>query len=79
MEKECEYLDADGKPQKGNIKVTEQVPVGTMALVGSYEVNWKLEELQKDHGFGNTCPNGWPCRKKRGANDPDSKWRIGRV
>lgn len=79
MEKECEYLDADDKPQKGNIKVTEQVPVGTMALVGSYEVNWKLEELQKDHGCGNKCPNGWPCRKKRGPNYPDSKWRIGRV
>ena len=76
VEKECEYLDADGNPQKGTIKVTEQVPVETKALVGSYEVNWKLEELQKDHGCGSKGADGWPCGKKRGANCPDCKWRI---
>lgn len=45
---------------------------------GSYNVNWKLEELKKDHGCGNH-PNRkgiWPCGYKRAASCPFWKWRI---
>ncbi|MBZ2197238.1 tyrosine-type recombinase/integrase [Occultella gossypii] len=37
---------------------------------GYYVVNWKLEEIPRDHGCGGTCG------KKRGAACPDAVWRI---
>lgn len=76
VEKECEYLDADGNPQKGKIKTMEKVPVITKARVGEYTVNWKMEDLQKDHGCGNPSHGEWPCGKKKAAYCPDAVWRI---
>ncbi len=76
VEKECEYLDADGNPQKGTIKTTEKVPVTTKAHVGEYTVNWKMEDLQKDHGCGEPSHGEWPCGKKKAAYCPDAVWRI---
>lgn len=35
---------------------------------GLYTVNWKLEELRREHGCGGTC------RFKQGARCPDAKW-----
>ena len=36
-----------------------------------YEVNWKLEELRREHGCGET-----PCRFKQGARCPRARWII---
>ena len=44
---------------------------------GEYTVNWKLEELKKEHGCGNLDKNGvYPCGYKRGAACPQWRWRI---
>lgn len=37
---------------------------------GLYTLEWKLEELAREHGCGGTCG------KKRGAACPQSRWRI---
>lgn len=37
---------------------------------GLYTVNWKLEELMRDHGCGGTCG------KKQGAACPQAVWRV---
>lgn len=76
VEKECEYTDADGQTRKGKVKTTEQVPIKAKAYVGEYSVNWKLEEVQKDHGCGKETRSGWPCGKKKAAYCPDAVWRI---
>ena len=76
VEKVCEYFDADGNPQKGKIKTMEKVPVTTKAHVGEYTVNWKMEDLQKDHGCGKPSHGVWPCGKKKAAYCPDAVWRI---
>ncbi|MCT6919450.1 MAG: hypothetical protein M3Z49_09570, partial [Bifidobacteriales bacterium] len=76
VEKECEYLDADGNQKKGTIKTMEKVPVTAKAHVGEYTVNWKMEDLQKDHGCGNPSHGEWPCGKKKAAYCPDAVWRI---
>lgn len=76
VEKECEYTDADGQIRKGKVKTTEQVPIKAKAYVGEYSVNWKLEEVQKDHGCGKETRGGWPCGKKKAAYCPDAVWRI---
>lgn len=39
---------------------------------GVYVVDWKLEEIARDHNCGGTCG------RKRGANCPDAVWRIPR-
>lgn len=38
---------------------------------GPYQVNWKLEELRRDHGCGDD-----PCSYKQGARCPQARWRI---
>lgn len=76
VEKECEYLDSDGNPQKGTIRTVEQVPVTSKTHVGEYSVNWKLEDLQKDHGCGKPTRGTWPCGKKKAAYCPDAEWRA---
>lgn len=44
---------------------------------GEYTVNWKLEELKKEHGCGNPDKHGvYPCGYKRGAACPQWRWRI---
>lgn len=44
---------------------------------GEYAVNWKLEELKKEHGCGNPDKHGvYPCGYKRGAACPQWRWRI---
>ena len=44
---------------------------------GEYAVNWKLEELKKEHGCGNPDRHGvYPCGYKRGAACPQWRWRI---
>lgn len=44
---------------------------------GEYAVNWKLEELKKEHGCGNPDKHGvYPCGFKRGAACPQWRWRI---
>ena len=44
---------------------------------GEYTVNWKLEELKKEHGCGNPDKHGvYPCGFKRGAACPQWRWRI---
>ena len=45
---------------------------------GEYTVNWKLEEMRKDHGCGDG-PNRrgvWPCGFKRAASCPLWRWRV---
>lgn len=44
---------------------------------GEYTVNWKLEELKKEHGCGNPDRDDvYPCGFKRGAACPQWRWRI---
>ena len=44
---------------------------------GEYTVNWKLEELKKEHGCGKPDRKGvYPCGYKRGAACPRWRWRI---
>lgn len=44
---------------------------------GEYTVNWKLEELKKEHGCGEPDRKGvYPCGYKRGAACPQWRWRI---
>lgn len=44
---------------------------------GEYAVNWKLEELKKEHGCGNPDKHGvYPCGYKRGAACPQWRWCI---
>lgn len=38
---------------------------------GLYTVSWKLEELRREHGCGDT-----PCDYKQGARCPQAKWLI---
>ena len=76
VEKECEYTDADGQTRKGTVKTVEQVSVKAKAYVGEYSVNWKLEEVQKDHGCGKETQGEWPCGQKKAAYCPDAVWRI---
>lgn len=38
----------------------------------TYQVNWKLEELEREHG----CDPQNPCGKKYGAYCPAAKWRV---
>jgi len=42
---------------------------------GYYQVNWKLEELSREHGCtgGNAAPS---CGKKRAAFCPDARWEL---
>lgn len=39
---------------------------------GLYRVNWKLEELAREHG----CPADDPCGFSRGAACPQARWKI---
>lgn len=74
VDKESEYSKTDGNLQIDTIKSHGAGSLENKAIVGNYEVNWKLEKLQTDHGCGIKGANGWPCGKKRGANCPDCKW-----
>lgn len=77
VEKTLTITDAQGQEHEGTTTVREAVPVETTTLTGTYSVNWKLEELQKDHGCGDPGKNGiWPCGKKRGADCPNAQWRT---
>lgn len=76
VEKECEYTDAEGRTRKGMVKTVEQVPVKAKAYVGEYSVNWKVEDVQKDHGCGKETQGVWPCGKKNAAYCPDAVWRV---
>jgi len=44
---------------------------------GEYTVNWKLEELQKEHGCGDPDRRGvYPCGFRRGASCPRWRWCV---
>lgn len=43
---------------------------------GLFRVNWKLEEVPREHGCGEHSGGVWPCGKKNGAACPDARWRI---
>ena len=49
---------------------------------GVYTVNWKLEELRREHGCEGeeppTHPRGhvWACGKKQGAACPQARWAV---
>lgn len=76
VERTFTITDADGVRHTGTTTVTEKVPEDIDVLTGEYVVNWKLEELQKDHGCGPRIHNRWPCGRKRGADCPDATWRV---
>lgn len=42
----------------------------------TYQVNWALEEVPREHGCGTSPRGSWLCGKKRGAACPDAKWRV---
>ena len=50
VDKESEYSKTDGNLQIGTIKSHGAGSLENKAIVGNYEVNWKLEKLQTDHG-----------------------------
>lgn len=58
-----------GGPRQGEILGASLDDLDLDARI--HEVQWKLEDLQREHG----CGDG-NCGKKRGADCPSAKWRI---
>lgn len=57
----------------------QDLELGRMSGVpyGEYTVNWKLEELQKEHGCGDPDRRGvYPCGFRRGASCPRWRWCV---
>jgi integrase len=43
---------------------------------GQYAVNWKLEQIMREHGCGEPVKGVYPCRKKRPSFCTNPQWRV---
>ncbi len=43
---------------------------------GQYAVNWKLEQIMREHGCGEPVKGMYPCRKKRPSFCTNPRWRV---
>ena len=43
---------------------------------GQYAVNWKLEQIMREHGCGDPIKGVYPCRKKRPSFCTNPQWRV---
>lgn len=50
---------------------TSTLDDGNTLTYGTYKVNWKLEELRREHGCGDE-----PCQYKQGARCPRARWIV---
>ncbi|MEE8666821.1 MAG: tyrosine-type recombinase/integrase [Bifidobacterium mongoliense] len=49
---------------------------GDKVPYGQYAVNWKLEQIMREHGCGDPVKGVYPCHKKRPSFCTRPRWRV---